>query len=358
MKDWSQHLGKEGRIDKKNLLFSFGFYPDFYLNAKCNERDNEINLGHTYDSTWEMASPGLLNPHPLGDFTSFHSTKHVPIFRVKDFEVYAVSKLEATDTFTLRPPHIPFLRPGDSLITNPPMAFDLDVDYSNASKDKIFDHASKLHKHVEHLLRITAIWEKHTLLEALAVRRLVPSAKWACMTRKRSRSTDVSENEDDSENEYNDQSDPCEKICNIFSYLKELEKQSNSFIVSDLVHFNVLGTKMSIRRSTIILAVPLCQLARRVDPQWTEQAQDLDEENNILIYEPVECFQALLSYMRIRALRLQLGAPAPTFPSFEDPMNRIFIPSVLYSNMVTLLDYQGIDVIIVTVDSNCTYAHS
>jgi len=108
----------------------------------------------------------------------------------------------------------------------------------------------------------------------------------------------------------------------------------------DLVHFNVMGERMSIRRSAIQTAAPDSALAARVSGRWTEQERDLDEDGNILMEEPEECFRAFLAYMRLRALRLELGLGGAEGSAAD----RIYVSAGLVKSMIRLLDYQTMQV--------------
>jgi len=211
-----------------------------------------------------------------------------------------------------------------------------EYDYSSAySLKELLRHGMKASSMVEYLGREVKEEEDELLMELLSILRLYPSnCKKAIEvsdndgSNKRTRTIDI-DSFRESENYY--------KVLGVYWGLTDIP--ISSFNVSDLVHFNVMGERMSIRKSAISKAAPDSALAKRLCGEWREQDRNLDGAGNIIMDEPVECFRALLAYIRLRALRVELG-----MTEAEDiATKKIFVSKALVNSMVVLRNYQSMD---------------
>jgi hypothetical protein len=333
----------------------------------CNVHNKSfIDIGHSYGSPWDF-----YGPHPLGNFSSMSDgTLRI---RVHEIEVFEVKESHCT----LRALSIPNLNPLHQL------AESVSESVSDQSDDSSEDHVDsdseslsssgvllrnfqtlgarlkqKLTKEYERLDGATSLLEIAFLREAQSVHQIVCSytaqkgnAAEQCVssckgnTRISSWLLPMDMHWPPQYIKIKNSSINLERIEEVLKQIERLTLNRSSAVPNslDLVNFNVMGKTTSIRRSSIQMAAPECTLSTRVT-KFTEQVKDLHSDGSIPIDEPIECFGALLGYLRLRSLRLELGLEVPV------ACDRLYVSNRLVESMSRLLDYHGIVVPIVAQD--------
>ena len=93
-----------------------------------------------------------------------------------------------------------------------------------------------------------------------------------------------------------------------------------------VVTFNVGGTIVCMKRSTLLNYAPDSYFSGRVSGRWTEHSDDVDEEGNIFQDKNPECFLRIMSYLRLRVMlgydpEAKIMAPKDDLPSLERLVN-------------------------------------
>jgi hypothetical protein len=343
----NDQFDKEAIIHSDLFLCAFGNGADMIIYDDCNiRRSNMLNIGQSYGE--ETISSR--DPNPLGNFSSYSYYTH-PEFRVEEIEVYAVK--------------------GSRDLSNPQHWVNKLVDTTTKLSDKLVVALCRTLPKFE--MKVNEL-ERSFLREAQMVHQLVRFNSLCTaaiegdevISRKRRRSPPAeaagsSRLSSSSTSDAAVQSPPpelecvsCElaavapcTLCQIETVIRNVEASASTCLMVDIVYFNVMGEIMSIRRASITKAAPLSALAARVSGRWTEQERDLDDKGNILIEEPIECFRALLAYMRLRALRLELEGEAE-----GSEADGIYVSAVWEESMNRLLNYQTMDVPVYVIDSD------
>ena len=93
-----------------------------------------------------------------------------------------------------------------------------------------------------------------------------------------------------------------------------------------VVTFNVGGTIVCMKRSTLLNYAPDSYFSSRFSGRWTEHSDDVDEEGNIFQDKNPECFLRIMSYLRLRVMlgndpEAKITASKDDLPSLERLVN-------------------------------------
>ena len=93
-----------------------------------------------------------------------------------------------------------------------------------------------------------------------------------------------------------------------------------------VVTFNVGGTIVCMKRSTLLNYAPDSYFSSRFSGRWTEHSDDVDEEGYIFQDKSPEGFLRIMSYLRLRVMlghdpEAKIMAPKDDLPSLERLVN-------------------------------------